>query len=971
MAPPFIRLTLDELDDLLQRFDFTRRIDAVHMHHTWRPDHAQYRGEATIESMWRFHTRDRGWRDIAQHLSIGPDGSIWTGRDWNLPPASAAGFNGNPMAGPFMFETIGDFDRGQDRLEGAQLEAVAGVIARVERRFALGPDALRFHRSMTTLKSCPGTGVDLGAIKADVERARASLGAGSGARGVEIWAGPESLRRRERGDQVIRAWRGADLGRPDPADAEPDESEMSVTEALAMAGAARGTRPAPGGDGLRDAREAELTPEILAALRPHVINLDQGRFSDDGLFATTAADVDALFGEHLARAAAQAAGSQRPLRIVLWAHGGLIDEASGLRIAQLQVAWWKRNGVYPIHFVWETGFADALAQILSGARRPAPRGVERDLWDVTTDLAVEAIARTLGGGKIWSAMKRSAEQAAGADGGATYVAGKLLAFCQAAPGPVELHAVGHSAGSIFHSFFLPVASRLGIPPFRTLQLLAPAIRVDGFKDRLLPIIGSAIESLTMFTMARDWERDDHVARIYRKSLLYLIHHALEREREAPILGLEESVRADRDLLALFGLGGRSSPHQVVWSVSEATSGPSASTSRTHGGFDNDRATMDAVAQRILGTAPAVTFPDEAIGRGRDLWSRPPALPPSVRPFFAPAENGTGPGAMPPATVTAPAAAPPAVGASPGGGRRRALCVGIDRYPRMPLAGCVADARDWAQCLEALGFEPALLLDEAATRSRILEDLRALVASGRSGDVLVFQFAGHGTELADLDGDEVAGTNGPRDEALCPHDIAQGAFVIDDDLAEVFAALPEMVNLTCFIDCCHSGTITRLMVGPAGDGDGRDRRARFLPATAEMEAAHRRFRERLGGTRAAPPRTAEAMRQVVFSACRDHEVAFETAGHGDFTLRATRVLAGGIGGLTHEAFQERVHAAFGEGARQHPELDCAPAARSRLLLATAGAAPGADGRAPAAAPAASLAAVADALRAVATALAPAR
>src|SRR5262249_4921141 len=179
---------------------------------------------------------------------------------------------------------------------------------------------------------------------------------------------------------------------------------------------------------------------------------------------------------------------------------------------------------------------------------------------------------------------------------------------------------------------------------------------------------------------------------------------------------------------------------------------------------------------------------------------------------------------------------------------------------MPLAGCVADARDWAHALETLGFSTALLLDDAATRSRILDELRALLAASQPGDVLAFQFAGHGTEVDDLDGDEVDGTNGPRDEALCPYDIAQGAFVIDDDLAEVFAAIPEGVNVTCFIDCCHSGTIPRLMVGsPAADGS-RDVRARFLPATSEMQASHRRFRERLGATRGrAPAHTQAAMR----------------------------------------------------------------------------------------------------------------
>ena len=158
---------------------------------------------------------------------------------------------------------------------------------------------------------------------------------------------------------------------------------------------------------------------------------------------------------------------EEPLHIVLWAHGGLINEAAGLAIAQQQVRWWLDNRVYPIFFVWETGFLDALQQIMSGTRG-LPRAP--DIWDVTTDLAVEAAARGGGIGKIWGAMKRSAELAAAPEGGARYVAKKLAAFCQARPqfgNPrVVLHAVGHSAGSIFHSHFLPAAFDEGVPGSR-------------------------------------------------------------------------------------------------------------------------------------------------------------------------------------------------------------------------------------------------------------------------------------------------------------------------------------------------------------------------------------------------------------------------------------------------------------------------------------------------------------------------
>jgi hypothetical protein len=396
-------------------------------------------------------------------------------------------------------------------------------------------------------------------------------------------------------------------------------------------------------------------------------------------------------------------------------------------------------------------------------------------------------------------------------------------------------------------------------------------------------------------------------------------------------------------------------------VTQATAGPSATTSTSHGGFDNDRATMDSVAHRILGAAPAMTFPDEAIARAAAVLQQPAPIVPA--PFVPSA----------PAPVPGADGGPPPVAPAPGGGgKRRALCIGIDRYPTMPLAGCVADARDWAAALGRLGFETAILTDEAATRSRILEELRRMIAASGPGDVVAFHFSGHGTELDDIDGDEVAGTNGPKDEALCPVDIADGAYVIDDDLAEVFGAIAEGVNVTCFIDCCHSGTVTRVMVGPASAG-GADVRARFLPATAAMQEAHRRFRERHAMTRAArPDRTPANMRQVVFSACRDYEVAFESGGHGDFTVRATRLLASGIDGLTHATFQQRVVAAFGAAARQHPELDCAPGARERALLApVAGAFPAGgatmNGRGDVLAPAVA-SAVAQAFRAVADALA---
>lgn len=174
MPSPFHPLTEDEFREEVALFPWSRQVWRVDMHHTWYPAHADHKGLATIEGMCRFHVETRGFEDIAQHVSIAPDGLIWTGRDWNKTPASV-GCGMNP--GVFMFEAIGNFDIGFDRLDGAQLTSVITVIDAVQRFFALPVQALLFHREVPqTEKTCPGTSVDKGDILRAVRaRRQASL----------------------------------------------------------------------------------------------------------------------------------------------------------------------------------------------------------------------------------------------------------------------------------------------------------------------------------------------------------------------------------------------------------------------------------------------------------------------------------------------------------------------------------------------------------------------------------------------------------------------------------------------------------------------------------------------------------------------------------------------------------------------------------------------------------------------------
>jgi len=470
----------------------------------------------------------------------------------------------------------------------------------------------------------------------------------------------------------------------------------------------------------------------LAGLRPYVVDLTGGELSGDGAFKTTPADVDAIFDVHLPGFLATA--QRHPAPLVIWAHGGLVDELSGLQIARNQVGWWLRNGAYPLHFVWEGGLLDALQQAVG------PGGA-RDLWDHTTDPLVESAVRPLGR-LAWAAMKNSSSVASQPGGGARYVAERLRDFCAARPGAITLHAVGHSAGSIFQAHFLEAARELGVPPFTSLQLLAPAIRVDAFEQLVLPRIPDYVEALTVFTMRRELERDDTCLGVYRKSLLYLVSRALESARETPVLGLEDSMVADAALSRLFDHPAGVGSAEIVWSRSPAGApARSRSNATSHGGFDNDVDTMTSVATRIMPGSPVEPFP-AAAGPARDSQE----------------QYAEGPAREP---------------------RRTALCVGINDYPPPNrLEGCVADAEAWAQVLSGrLGFEVVRLTDREATFDGILGRLKELVADARAGDVLAVTYAGHGTEVPDLDGDETGGTNGNRDEAMCPVDFAAGRFLV--------------------------------------------------------------------------------------------------------------------------------------------------------------------------------------------------
>jgi len=148
--------------------------------------------------------------------------------------------------------------------------------------------------------------------------------------------------------------------------------------------------------------------------------------------------------------------------------------------------------------------------------------------------------------------------------------------------------------------------------------------------------------------------------------------------------------------------------------------------------------------------------------------------------------------------------------------KKALLVGINDYSPIgaggpDLRGCVNDVKDVAHSLNALGIVPAtpatmrILTDRRATRAAILDGLRWLVKGAKKGDSLVFHYSGHGSQVADVGGDEPIDH---KDETICPHDYARAGMISDDDFRAIFMGLAAGVNLDVILDSCHSGSGTR-------------------------------------------------------------------------------------------------------------------------------------------------------------------
>jgi hypothetical protein len=222
--------------------------------------------------------------------------------------------------------------------------------------------------------------------------------------------------------------------------------------------------------------------------------------------------------------------------------------------------------------------------------------------------------------------------------------------------------------------------------------------------------------------------------------------------------------------------------------------------------------------------------------------------------------------------------------------RKALLVGINKYHKRPdwqLNGCENDVVAMHHVLvdkfEFTNKGVCVLTDEEATRSNIVNGIRAMITNSKPGDELVYYHSGHGSQVRDMDGDELSDR---MDECLISYDHDWKNPLTDDKLAVEFKKLPKGVNLTVIVDTCHSGTMTReakLVVSDTGVMKPRAGRYIEPPASIRLRAYNEELPVRTFAARA--DNNFNNQRHLLVAACQENQVSEEAAvGQGGSAMR---------------------------------------------------------------------------------------
>lgn len=259
-------------------------------------------------------------------------------------------------------------------------------------------------------------------------------------------------------------------------------------------------------------------------------------------------------------------------------------------------------------------------------------------------------------------------------------------------------------------------------------------------------------------------------------------------------------------------------------------------------------------------------------------------------------------------------------------RKRALVVGINYVGTgNELRGCINDANNIKAYLETQGFEIEMMLEKDATTAGILDGLKRLVAGATPGDVLFFHYSGHGSQVpSNLEEDKL-------DEIICPIDLNwMDKVITDNELKQIFNPVPNGVNVTVVLDCCHSGTaldqlesatVTPRMLESVDKVRimKKTMKNRYLPMPAKIEKKAKKMKLRNWNTSRDINQSA-----LLIAACQPNQTSADATIGGKPCGAGTYSLLARLGKNPNSTYQEIIDSMNGfmiaNNFTQRPQLD---------------------------------------------------
>jgi len=205
-----------------------------------------------------------------------------------------------------------------------------------------------------------------------------------------------------------------------------------------------------------------------------------------------------------------------------------------------------------------------------------------------------------------------------------------------------------------------------------------------------------------------------------------------------------------------------------------------------------------------------------------------------------------------------------------------------------LQSAETDAIDMQAIADAQGFRSLSLRGAEATAEKSLTCIREAAATAKRGDTFLITYAGHGSQLPNLDDDDEASG---KDSTWVLYD----RMLVDDELFAAWNEFSDGVKIYVVSDSCHSGTVTRML--PASFLENSALKARGRLATSQSiwvrcmptdvwepymaATATRKLYAQIKKS-VARTRTSKQASVALLAACQDDQVAGDLPSNGVFT-----------------------------------------------------------------------------------------